>query len=333
MKRAAKFLGLTILACGWWTAVARADVLAEYTFDPGANFNPQTQGWTLGDGTEEDMNFFNSGNVSLLLIESTGPPNGMFTDTVPTNVFFDRWSFTGHNRFAGNSQEEFGMFMFVDDGTNIWHLSFYNHGNDTTDGIYNGGDPNGPVLANTATKIFEEPVDPNFSAGTAKNKPFDGFHDYAIVDPDGTGGSAPHFYLDGADVTPVVTLLSEPSKFPAGTVGWGSLNPNESGFFQTTHMVFDGNPVAMPPSLPGDYNNNHVVDGADYVVWRENAGTTNALPNDPIGGTIGSAHYNQWRAHFGMTPSGGGSAAVPEPQVVALLAIAVTWALCRRATH
>ena len=61
--------------------------------------------------------------------------------------------------------------------------------------------------------------------------------------------------LDGEDLELLVTIIPAPSMFPAGTVGWGSLNPFEAGFFQTTHMVFDGNPDAEPPvGLPGDFN-------------------------------------------------------------------------------
>ena len=51
----------------------------------------------------------------------------------------------------------------------------------------------------------------------------------------------------------------------------------------------------VPDDMPGDYNQDGIVDAADYVVWRDNEGTTNSLPNDLIGGTIGTAHYNQWR--------------------------------------
>ncbi len=53
--------------------------------------------------------------------------------------------------------------------------------------------------------------------------------------------------------------------------------------------------------LSGDYNNNGVVDAADYAVWRKNQNTTRDLPNDPIGGTIGTAQFNQWRAQFGKS--------------------------------
>jgi hypothetical protein len=72
--------------------------------------------------------------------------------------------------------------------------------------------------------------------------------------------------------------------------------------------------------VTGDYNDNGVVDAADYVVWRENQGTMNTLPNDNIGGTIGPNHYTQWRANFGK--SAGGSAlgnAVPEPATCTLI--------------
>ena len=108
---------------------------------------------------------------------------------MPANVFFDAWSFTGNNRFAGNSQEEFGMFMFVDDGTNLWHMSFYNHGIDDYDGIYMGGDPEGPVLGITATKVWAEAVGAG-PGGSPTNKPFDGFHDCSLADADGAAAPA-----------------------------------------------------------------------------------------------------------------------------------------------
>jgi hypothetical protein len=90
----------------------------------------------------------------------------------------------------------------------------------------------------------------------------------------------------------------------------------------------------IAPQLAGDYNGNGVVDAADYVLWRRNQNTTNTLPNDPIGGTIGAAQYTQWRAHFGQ-PAGGGTGAlanptVPEPAASAMLMFAAAaWCLRR----
>jgi hypothetical protein len=106
----------------------------------------------------------------------------------------------------------------------------------------------------------------------------------------------------------------------------------------TGSMYIDDISVALRTSvqiLAGDYNNNGIVDAADYVVWRKNQGTTNTLPNDPLGGTVGLEHYNQWRANFGATAGLGTSAAiVPEPSVSGSLLIMmalVSSARCTRA--
>ena len=52
--------------------------------------------------------------------------------------------------------------------------------------------------------------------------------------------------------------------------------------------------------LAGDYNNNGIVDAADYVLWR-NGGP---LQNDPTPG-VQPADYDVWRAHFGQTAGSG----------------------------
>ena len=81
--------------------------------------------------------------------------------------------------------------------------------------------------------------------------------------------------------------------------------------------------MSIAAGLPGDYNNNGTADAADYVVWRNNVGTANPLPNDPIGGTIGAAQYNQWRANFGNTAASrsASSTMVPEPATAVLLTL------------
>jgi hypothetical protein len=38
--------------------------------------------------------------------------------------------------------------------------------------------------------------------------------------------------------------------------------------------------------IAGDYNDNGVVDAADYVLWRDNLGLTTVLPNDPTPGMV-----------------------------------------------
>ena len=50
----------------------------------------------------------------------------------------------------------------------------------------------------------------------------------------------------------------------------------------------------------GDYNNNGVVDAADYVVWRDTLGSSTSFQADGNRtGSVTSADYDYWRARFG----------------------------------
>jgi hypothetical protein len=50
----------------------------------------------------------------------------------------------------------------------------------------------------------------------------------------------------------------------------------------------------------GDFNQNGIVDTADYTVWRNNVGSNTALPNDPNGTPVGPNSYQTWKAHYGQ---------------------------------
>src|SRR4051812_28843554 len=80
-------------------------------------------------------------------------------------------------------------------------------------------------------------------------------------------------------------------------------------------------------AVPGDFNNNKVVDAADYALWRRNLGAPNeaSINNNGDGGGITASDYMYWRARFGNTSgaaAGNVSAAVPEPAPFILLMIA-----------
>jgi hypothetical protein len=80
---------------------------------------------------------------------------------------------------------------------------------------------------------------------------------------------------------------------------------------------------------PGDFNSDGAVDAADYVMWRKNDGSENALENDnDLGTPVGPAHYDLWRTNFGSPPSGGAAvdmaaSGVPEPGTGCLIALAI----------
>jgi hypothetical protein len=74
--------------------------------------------------------------------------------------------------------------------------------------------------------------------------------------------------------------------------------------------------VLISDGLPGDFNRDGKVDGADYTVWRKQAGQTGNFAADANEDNLVDAEdYDLWRSNFGRTESvGSGSlAAVPEP--------------------
>jgi hypothetical protein len=94
------------------------------------------------------------------------------------------------------------------------------------------------------------------------------------------------------------------------------------GYLNSMEIVAE----AAAAGVVGDYNNNGKVDAADYVLWRNNVGTTTVLPNDPAGGIIGPTQYNNWRSHFGASAGSGSGlvgGAVPEPSSLMLVVAAV----------
>jgi hypothetical protein len=154
-----------------------------------------------------------------------------------------------------------------------------------------------------------------------------GFFDY-WVDPftlnerarddiTGDGGLNQHTYVNNPSPTPD-TVTPIPNAPKSTYVVSGNLVtltiPIELNFDEPGGLsqYIDGQFVAtfeIPAGLDGDYNEDGVVDGADYVAWRK---TPSAFGGDPAG-------YNTWRQNFGEGGAGGGGA-VPEP-TGALLAV------------
>ena len=83
----------------------------------------------------------------------------------------------------------------------------------------------------------------------------------------------------------------------------------------------------ISPTLVGDYNDDGIVDAADYVVWRKNLGLTTTLRNRDTAnsGPISTDDYNSWRKLRHELHSRRRSLAVPEPATIVLLVFAAAF--------
>ncbi|WP_442484969.1 hypothetical protein [Aeoliella sp. SH292] len=77
----------------------------------------------------------------------------------------------------------------------------------------------------------------------------------------------------------------------------------------------------------GDFNNDGVVNLADYTMWRDNlGGEPGVLLNDTFGGVIGDGQYQLWKDNYGTgtpTLAAGSAQSVPEPAALTAVVMSV----------
>jgi len=113
----------------------------------------------------------------------------------------------------------------------------------------------------------------------------------------------------------IYTLMHDPQYRQA--IAW-----QNSGYNQPPHpSFFLGAGMAAPPipqiytvqfaaPLAGDYNGDHVVNAADYTVWRDTLGSTGDLRADgDHSGTVEGPDYDVWQQNFGSAAAGSGGGA------------------------
>jgi autotransporter-associated beta strand protein len=138
----------------------------------------------------------------------------------------------------------------------------------------------------------------------------------------GEAGVADQGYLFlGDGITEVAgSLLLDGAMQPSGTYGssLSSATFKLDEYFSGSGLLSVGSPI-----FAGDFNEDGVVDAADYAKWRANVGQPpGTLPNDDTGAPIGDPQYNLWVANYGNSLGSGStrSAAVPEPASALMIA-------------
>jgi hypothetical protein len=126
----------------------------------------------------------------------------------------------------------------------------------------------------------------------------------------------------------------------AGTAdGWSiHFNGSNEADLRPRLVVYSGDVNVIAPGLAGDFNDDGMVDAADFTVWRNNLGTTfdlngNGNESGTSAGMVDSDDYLLWKANFGTTAQGGGPfladgvTGVPEPATIglALVAMGLLW--------
>lgn len=231
---------------------------------------------------------------------------------------------------AGNSgQRHSPVLGFAFDGYPIYGPYAYANGTDDTTGFRQmtssyaliGGRPvDGPSEADFELGSFAEDFEYVEGSGTLNqfNMAFVNTPEY----PDGTWAYFTTFDANGSG-----TAIDGDVAFPF-TVG-------PSFFGEVDPLMTQGNTqLVVPdtvsffynfsaPETTGDFNQDGVVNAADYTVWRDSFGSTANLEADANGdGIVSSPDDDIWRNNYGLEPGNADSlAVVPEPSTGLLLAI------------
>ena len=75
-----------------------------------------------------------------------------------------------------------------------------------------------------------------------------------------------------------------------------------------------------------DFNNDNIVDGADFLIWQRNLGTAGGLAKGDADGNgqIQAADLAIWKAKFGTVGASAAAAAVPEPAASLLVVVSLS---------
>lgn len=189
------------------------------------------------------------------------------------------------------------------------------------------------VYQNSDHNFTENPIDLEFLTNREVKHYKDSLNNFQST---GLFGTA-----DWDDIKVVVNFITDTWTVSVNGVSSGDLTFRNDGDYTTARSLLfspccgretgftdDFKVYIGALGVPGDYNGNGGVDGADYVLWRKGGPLLNEVSDI---GTVSAQDYTDWRARFGNTSGAGASiglAAVPEPAsaALALLSALMTFA-------
>jgi hypothetical protein len=181
--------------------------------------------------------------------------------------------------------------------------------------------------------------------------------DYVATVSNDTQGVGPVAFQDVFDVTfdssfnppPAAPLVVKDANQPVGSFGVSFAA--DSGLFANSSLpagldyskfesgigilsdmdgvqsLFSVDSLVSFPVLPGDYNTDGTVNGADYNYWKSTFGSVIDLAADGNRDrSVDAADYTVWRDNFGAGASGGaasGANTAPEPSALMLFVVGV----------
>lgn len=160
-----------------------------------------------------------------------------------------------------------------------------------------------------------------------------------LPEPSAAGTHEVNVYLNGSlDPQQFTVSLGNQNEFGSGPfLGLGLSSGTRWGAYDIDFLAYTEGVIAplLPSiSLAGDYNNDRIVDAADFTVWRDRLGASLSLPNETATpGTVTVEDYEVWKANFGATaPLLNVVAEIPEPESLALIygGLSLILARCRR---
>jgi hypothetical protein len=148
-----------------------------------------------------------------------------------------------------------------------------------------------------------------------------------LHDSDGTHQNSLGSYLAASVIFETITGKSTVGNAYTGAVTGSIGGVSRVGLLQQQATAI----TDAVPGLPGDYNNDGIVDSADYTVWREQLGSQVSLPNDNTPG-VGLDDYDRWKTNFGTASDSlaGAVHSVAEPNCAGLLMLGAVLFACHQ---